>query len=172
MLGLTLLYVGAVLLINGLWLLGKIQDKEIPVINFLVGILSFLIATYMVFNNTHDLHLISTGAFTFLFAFTYLWTGVNQFLNTDSKGLGWFCLFVSLTALSVALNATFKISMEFSGWSIFNWYAWAILWFLDFVMLSLSKNIEKQVGMYAVFCAITTGWIPGLLILQELYVIY
>ncbi|WP_288776222.1 AmiS/UreI family transporter [uncultured Psychrobacter sp.] len=47
MLGLTLLYVGAVLLINGLWLMGKIQDKEVPVINFLVGILSFLIAAYL-----------------------------------------------------------------------------------------------------------------------------
>ena len=168
MLGLTLLYVGAVLLINGLWLMGKIQDKEVPVINFLVGILSFLIAAYLVFNHSNDLHLISAGAFTFLFAFTYIWTGINQFLNTNSKGLGWFCLFVSLTALSVAINATFKISMDFSIWSIYNWYAWAILWFLDFIMLSLSKNIQKQVGIYAIFCAITTGWIPGLIILQGL----
>ena len=54
MLGLTLLFVGAVLFINGLWLLGKIEDKEVTVINLLVGLLSFLIAVYLVFNPAQD----------------------------------------------------------------------------------------------------------------------
>lgn len=172
MLGLTLLFVGAVLFINGLWLLGKIEDKEVTVINLLVGLLSFLIAVYLVFNPAQDTKLISAGAFTFLFAFTYLWVGANQFLQANSKGLGWFCFFVSLTALSIALNATFHVSMEFSVWSIFNWYAWSALWFCYFVMLSLSKNIQRQVGLYTIFCAVTTGWLPGLLSLQDIYKIY
>ncbi|WP_350656472.1 AmiS/UreI family transporter [Psychrobacter sp. S1-30-MNA-CIBAN-0213] len=172
MLGLTLLYVGAVLFVNGLWLLGKIEDKEVAVINLLVGFLSFLIAIYLVFNKSQDLNLISAGAFTFLFAFTYIWVGANQFLKSNSKGLGWFCFFVSLTALTIALNSTFKISMDISIWSIFNWYAWSVLWFLFFVMLSLSKNIQRQVGLFTIFCAVTTGWIPGLLILQNIYEIY
>ena len=46
MLGLTLLYVGAVLLINGLWLLDKVDSKDVSIINFLVGFLSFLVASY------------------------------------------------------------------------------------------------------------------------------
>lgn len=172
MLGLTLLYVGAVLFINGLWLLGKIEDKEVSVINILVGFLSFLISIYLVFNNSQDINLIAAGAFTFLFAFTYIWVGANQFLKSGSKGLGWFCFFVSITALSIALNATFKITMDISIWSIFNWYAWSLLWLLFFIMLSLSKNIQKKVGVYTIFCAVVTGWIPGLLILQKLYNIY
>ncbi|MEL7897792.1 AmiS/UreI family transporter [Vreelandella neptunia] len=36
-LGLTLLYVGAVLFINGIWLLGKISNQEVSIINVLVG---------------------------------------------------------------------------------------------------------------------------------------
>ena len=37
MLGLCLLYVGAVLFLNGLWLLGRIGDREIWVINVFAG---------------------------------------------------------------------------------------------------------------------------------------
>ena len=37
LLGLSLLYVGAVLCLNGLWLLGRIGDKEIWVINVFSG---------------------------------------------------------------------------------------------------------------------------------------
>ena len=172
MLGLTLLFVGAVLFVNGIWLLGKIEDKEVSVINLLVGSLSFLTACYLVFNPSGDTNLISAGAFTFLFAFTYLWVGANRFLKADSRGLGWFCLFVSITALTIAINATLKISLDFSAWSIFNWYAWSLLWFCYFLLLSLAKDIQKQVAWYTLFCAITTGWVPGLLILQNLYPIY
>ena len=38
--GLVLFYVGAVLILNGLWLLDRIGDREILVINALVGLLS------------------------------------------------------------------------------------------------------------------------------------
>jgi len=169
MLGLTLLYVGAVLFINGLWLLDKIDSKDVSIINLLVGFLSFLVAIYLVFNSSQNSELISAGAFTLLFSFTYIWVGANQFLKSDSKGLGWFCFFVSITAMSIALNSSFKISMDFSIWSTFNWYAWSILWFLFFILLSLSKDIQRAVGLYTIFCSITTGWIPGLLILQNLY---
>lgn len=169
MLGLTLLYVGAVLFVNGLWLSGKLESKDVTVINILVGVLSFITATYLVFAHPEDISLISAGAFTFLFAFTYLWVGANQFLDTSPKGLGWFCFFVSLTALSIALNSTFGLSFSFGFWSTFNWYAWSLLWFLFFVMLSLSKDIQKPVGAYTLFCAVVTGWIPGLLILHDLY---
>ncbi len=38
--GLVLFYVGAVLILSGLWLLDRIGDREILVINALVGLLS------------------------------------------------------------------------------------------------------------------------------------
>ncbi len=48
MLGLVLLYVGAVLFLNAVWLLGKISGREVAVINFLVGVLSACVAFYLI----------------------------------------------------------------------------------------------------------------------------
>ena len=42
--GLALFYVGAVLCLNGLWLLGRIGDKEIAVIDIFVGGITLLVA--------------------------------------------------------------------------------------------------------------------------------
>lgn len=96
--GLVLLYVGAVLFINSIWLMGRINGKEVSVINFFVGVLSLLVALYLIFVVATP-EGVKAGALTILFAFTYLWVAANQLLEVDGKGLGWFCLFVSLTAL-------------------------------------------------------------------------
>src|SRR2546428_10828686 len=47
--GLGLFWVGAVLFCNGLWVLGKIGDNEIGVIDVFVGSLTLLIALYLAF---------------------------------------------------------------------------------------------------------------------------
>ena len=70
MLGLTLLYVGAVLFINGIWLIGKISGKEVAVLNFLVGSLSLTVALYLIFFGSAEIGSVKAGAFTLLFAFT------------------------------------------------------------------------------------------------------
>ena len=49
MLGLVLFFVGAVLCLNGLWLLGKIGDNEIAVIDSFVGGITLLVALYLAF---------------------------------------------------------------------------------------------------------------------------
>ena len=41
--GLALFYVGAVLCLNGLWVLGRIGDKEIAVIDIFVGGITLLV---------------------------------------------------------------------------------------------------------------------------------
>lgn len=110
-LGLTLLYVGAVLFVNGIWLLGKIGDKEVSVINIMVGVLSFMIAVYLIFREPDNSAAISAGAFTLLFSFTYLWVGANQFLKADGIGLGWFCFFVSITAAFVGASSITNIGL-------------------------------------------------------------
>ncbi|AZM95682.1 AmiS/UreI family transporter [Vreelandella venusta] len=166
MLGLTLLYVGAVLFVNGIWLLGRIGDREVSVINILVGALSFLVAVYLIFNDPGNSTAVSAGAFTFLFSFTYLWVGANQLLKVDGRGLGWFCLFVSITAAVVGINSVSSISWTFGFWNAINWFAWAVLWFGFFALLALAKNIKKSVAVYTLFCAIFTGWVPGVLILH------
>lgn len=49
LLGLALLWVGAVLFINGIWLLGGIDDREIVVINVVSGLVALAVAYHEVF---------------------------------------------------------------------------------------------------------------------------
>src|ERR687894_2342462 len=97
-LGLGLLYVGAVLVLNGIWLLGHIQDREIWVMNIFTGGLVLAVAFYSAFGPEPDRFSVLAAAQFLLFAFTYLWVGINRFLDVDGRGLGWYCLFVALTA--------------------------------------------------------------------------
>lgn len=82
LLGLILLYVGAVLFVNGIWLMERISGREVAVINALVGSLSLLVALYMIFLAGE----VRGGALTLLFAFTYLWVAANQWLGNDGRG--------------------------------------------------------------------------------------
>lgn len=71
-LGLGLLYVGAVLVLNGIWLLGYIQDHEIWVINFFTGGLVVFVALYSAFEVSEpDQASLLAAAQFLLFAFTY-----------------------------------------------------------------------------------------------------
>ena len=54
LLGLALFYVGAVLCLNGLWLLGRIGDNEIAVIDIFVGGITLLISLYLAFGPGAD----------------------------------------------------------------------------------------------------------------------
>ncbi|WP_430447166.1 MAG: AmiS/UreI family transporter [Pseudomonas piscis] len=163
LLGLILLYVGAVLFVNGIWLMERISGREVAVINALVGSLSLLVALYMIFLVGE----VRGGALTLLFAFTYLWVAANQWLGNDGRGLGWFCLFVSLTAATVAIQALGDLGGAFGVWNALNWLAWTLLWFTFFLLLGLSRKIQRQVALLTLACAIGTGWIPGLLILGQ-----
>lgn len=49
LLGLVLLFVGAVLFLNGIWVMGHIEDGDISVINIFVGTLTLLVALYLAF---------------------------------------------------------------------------------------------------------------------------
>tara|TARA_R110002020_G_scaffold21701_2_gene73703 strand:- start:736 stop:1254 length:519 start_codon:yes stop_codon:yes gene_type:complete len=167
-LGLTLLYVGAVLFINGIWLLGKISNQEVSIINVLVGLLSFIIAMHLIFKDPSNTIEISAGAFTLLFSITYLWVGANQWLKSDGKGLGWFCLFVSITAAVIGVHSIAGYTTSFKLWNTVNWFAWSLLWLSFFYLLALAKPIQRYVATYTIFCAIFTGWIPGVMILLEL----
>ena len=166
MLGLVLLYVGAVLFLNAVWLLGKISGREVAVINFLVGVLSACVAFYLIFSQQPG-RLAEGRSANPAIRFTYLWVAANQFLEVDGKGLGWFCLFVSLTACTVAIESFAGASGPFGLWNAVNWTVWALLWFCFFLLLGLSRSIQKPVAYLTLASAIFTAWLPGLLLLGQ-----
>jgi hypothetical protein len=166
LLGLSLLYVGAVLFLNGLWLLGHIGDKEIWVINVFSGGLTLLVSLHLAFSADANAESIRAAALTLLFTFTYFWVAINRNnAQADGRGLGWFSLFVAITAIPVAIDTLSGSHTVWGVWFGLCWVAWAVLWFLFFVLLALQKPIVRLTGWLTVLEGILTGWIPGYLLL-------
>ena len=166
MLGLALLYVGAVLFLNGLWLLGKIQDREIIVINVVTGFITLCVALDAAFGRNADASSIRTAALTLLFSTTYLWVAYSRVVTVDGRGLGWFSLFVAVTVVPIAVQGLTSAQSLTDTWLGLNWAIWAVLWFMYFLLLALKRPILKVTGLATVASGIITGWIPGLLLLE------
>lgn len=166
LLGLALFYVGAVLCLNGLWLLGQISDNEIAVIDVFVGGVTLLIALFMAFGPGADLASVKGAALTLLFTFTYFWVALNRYNGADGRGLGWFCLFVAITAVPVTIQTLTTANSTWGVWFGLSWGAWGILWFMFFLLLVLKKPIGKLTGAVTVLQGILTGWVPGYLLLD------
>jgi hypothetical protein len=168
LLGFSLFYVGAVLFLNGLWLLGQISDREIAIINIFVGGITFLIAVYLAFGPTADAASIKGAALLLLFTFTYLWVAINRFNGADGRGLGWFSLFVSITAVPVAVDTLRTANSLWDYWFGFCWVGWSILWFMYFLLLARKLNIARITGFVTALEGVLTGWLPGYLLLNGL----
>lgn len=166
LLGLGLLYVGAVLFLNGLWLLGRIGDNEIWVINVFAGFITLAISLYLAFGPGADAGSIKAAALTLLFTFTYFWVALNRHNGADGRGLGWFSLFVAITVVPVAIDTLRSADSTWGVWFGLCWAAWAFLWFLFYLLLAQQKPILKFTGMVTVIQGILTGWLPGYLLLE------
>ncbi|HXG31442.1 MAG TPA: AmiS/UreI family transporter [Thermodesulfobacteriota bacterium] len=161
MLGIGLLYVGAVLYINALVFLGKVSGRAAAIMNTFTGLLTLFIALYTAFTSPLGNASYFAAAQVLLFSFTYLWVAINNFFQVeDGSGLGWYSLFVAIIAVPTAL-LTFHDDFRFG----FIWLAWAFLWFLFWVWLSLKRNIGKIVGYVTMIEAVLTCVLPGYLIL-------
>jgi len=164
-----LFYVGAVLFCNGLWLIGKIEDKEIKVIDTFVGGLGLVVVLLIMLQENPDG---KSGDFLLsaqllLFAFTYLWVAWNRVNGADGRGLGWFCLFVAISAFPTAFIVYQGATTTFGYWLAIDWFAWAILWFMFFLLLSMGKDdILKLTGWVTLLQGIFTAWLPGFLLLN------
>ncbi|HQZ02236.1 MAG TPA: AmiS/UreI family transporter [Thauera sp.] len=165
LLGLSLFYVGAVLILNGLWMLGRISDREITVINLFTGGLNLLVSLKLTLGEGADAASIKAGAFSLLFALTYLWVAFNRLTGADGRGLGWFSLFVAITAVPIAIDTLSVASTPWSWWFGLSWAAWALLWLLFFLVLVLNKPLTRLTAGMAIAQGILTGWLPGYLLL-------
>ncbi|MFC4948754.1 AmiS/UreI family transporter [Pseudonocardia sp. GCM10023141] len=165
-----LLFVGAVLFINGAMLLGWVKGKSAAPMNFFVGGLQIITPTYLIFTADGNADTILSAAGLYLFAFTYLYVGLNLTFDLDSTGLGYFCLFVFVSALVYSGLNFFHFNDP--GFGVI-WLYWAFLWLLFFLVLGLGRD---SLGRYTgAVCAIqgwVTAWIPAFLLLTGRYADY
>ena len=94
-----LFYVGAVLFINGVMLLGRVEPRAGAIMNLFVGGLQVVTPTFLIFTANGDQDTILLASGLYLFGFTYLYVGIGLLAGLDSTGVGWFSLFVAIAAL-------------------------------------------------------------------------
>jgi hypothetical protein len=167
LLGLALFWVGAVLCLNGIWLLGKIGDREIAVIDVFVGFVTLLVSLYLAFGPGANAASIKAAALTLLFTFTYFWVAWNRWNDADGRGLGWFCLFVAITTVPVFLETFASAHSAWDIWFGICWLSWGVLWFLFFLILAQGRTqLTRVTGALCALQGVYTGWIPGYLLLS------
>jgi hypothetical protein len=162
-----LLYVGAVLFINGLMLLGVIPGKSAAILNFFVGIMQVVFPTIILIQSNNELPIIFGAAGLYLFGFTYLYVGILQVTGVSGEGLGWFSIFVAACALVIGV-----LQFTLVGDPVFGviWLIWAVLWFLFFLVLALGKDsLTLTTGWFTVFISHLTGTIPAFFLLTGRY---
>ena len=94
MLGVCLLFVGIVLINNGICNICKVDPKSAALMNILTGGLSlFINFTSLVMGNYYAA---GTGL---LFCFTYLFVAINNIFQLDSRPFAWFSTFVAVNAV-------------------------------------------------------------------------
>jgi acid-activated urea channel len=169
MLGVVLLYVGIVLINNGIARITDVDAKSASVMNVFTGLLSIIINIITIvhgdfesIDSIGDFYSAATGL---LFGFTYLFVAANSIFNLDNRLYGWYSLFVAINTIPAAY-----ISFAGDGdWKMaVIWILWGILWLTGFIENVLKKEL-KFVPYLAVFEGIVTAWIPGFLILTNLW---
>ena len=222
MTGVVLLYVGVVLIVNGIWLIGQaraaaaaarmpametaavgstvrgggyageaaagqelggeavavppprgaeanplfIQNREVAILNIFTGFIGLVIAITFIVDGglaripAAGLPSIRAGGAILLFAFTYLWVAYNQYANAGGRALGWYSLFVAITAIVFGVYTVQATpgSNTADLWLAGNWFAWAVLWGMFWALLSLELPIARITGWVAVLEGAGTAW--------------
>lgn len=160
-----LLYVGAVLFLNGLMLVGAVSSKGAAPINYFVGVMQVVLPTIILIQSDGSPGVIFAASGLYLFGFTYLYVAINNTWGLDGSGVGWFSLFVAVVAVVIgSLQFTSEINDPVFG---VIWYVWAVLWFLFFLLLALDmSSIGVATGWFTIIVAHITGTIPALFLLS------
>jgi hypothetical protein len=150
-----LLYVGAVLFINGMMLLGKIEARAAGIFNLFVGALQVITPTVLIITANGNTNQILSASGLYLFGFTYLYVGIGLLGGFDTTGVGYFSLFVAIMALGFSF-ANFQILKDRPFGII--WLYWSFLWFLFFLLLGLKHD---QLTHYTGWVTAIEGWVTG-----------
>jgi putative amide transporter protein len=158
-----LLYVGAVLVVNGVMLLGYVGPRGAAPLNLFVGALQVVTPTYLIIFAAGDAARIALAAGLYFFGFTYLWVGINTITDWPAEGLGWFSLVVAAAAVAFAVHSWLVV-----GDRTFTviWLLWAVLWAEFFLLMALHKErLGPAIGVLAAGEGVLTALVPAFLII-------
>lgn len=162
-LGLSLVFVGIILVLNGVNKLYGMDSKSTAVMNIITCFVSLTVNIIALTkaNVTLDYQGVTSG---FLFGFTYFFFAVNHLFKLDWRPFGWYSIFVAVYASVMAGQA-----WQAGDWRFFLiWAAWAILWLEGFFEHGL--RFHKLVIIYpwlSIAEGVFTAFLPALLMLTD-----
>src|SRR5579863_1587048 len=157
-----LMFVGAVLFVNGLLLLGKVDPKGAATFNLFVGALQTAIPFYLIATapTASDI-LLDSGIF--LFGFTYLYVGISNLAGQEPVGLGWYSAWVAVMAAVFGITNIVRFHDPTIG---LLWLQWSVLWALFWLVLGLGvTRLTPLTGWLTLILSFTTCTVPGYLLL-------
>lgn len=162
-----LLYVGAILFINGLALMGRVKGTGATPLNWFVGFLQVVTPTYLIFTADGNADQIIGASGLYLFGFTYLYVAMNNTWGHDGTGLGYYSLFVAIIAIFFAVINLVRYS-DYAFFVI--WLQWSFLWYLFYLVLGRERS---ELTWFTGGVAAVQGWItaaiPAVLMLAGLW---
>ncbi|GAC57208.1 putative amidase substrates transport protein [Gordonia hirsuta DSM 44140 = NBRC 16056] len=161
---LALLFVGAVLLVNGLVLLGRIGARAAVPINLITGAGLVTASLVTAIPADADARLALFGAVGFsLFGVTYLTVAGGTHLGADGRALGWYCAWACAVAVVLAA-INFAAGDAHIAWL---WSGWAVLFFAFFLSGCISDpRFDVAAGVLAIAQSVTTATVPALLMID------
>ncbi|HEX3489127.1 MAG TPA: AmiS/UreI family transporter [Streptosporangiaceae bacterium] len=157
-----LMFVGAVLFVNGLLFLGRIDAKSAAPFNLFVGALQVAIPFYLI-ATAPSLNDILLDSGIFLFGFTYLYVGIANLAGHQPVGLGWYSAWVAIMAAAFGITNIVKFHDPTIG---LLWLQWSVLWALFWLVLGLGLiRLTALAGWLTLILSFTTCTIPGFLLL-------
>ncbi len=154
----ALLMIGGTLFVNGLVLLGRVEGRSAAPFNIITGLLAiatpfYLLASVAPTDRTSLDTILGIGPM-FLFAFTFLWVGINAVTDNAPEGVGWYCLWVAVVAIGFSLVNFLRFDLAPEG---IIWLNWALLWGLFWLLLALGRGeLGTFTGWAAVFMSVWT----------------
>ena len=168
MLGVCLLFVGIVLINNGVCALWKIEPRATAVMNLFVGGLSVFINFVAIVQGNYY-----AAGCGLLFGFTYLFIALNHLLGLDTRPFAVFSTFVAVNAVVIGIiegvtgSAALQIVPDWR-WAVI-WWLWAVLWGSAFFTDILKKDPGRFVPFLLIFEGVVTAWIPGIMLLLNVW---
>ena len=161
---LGLLFVGAVLFVNGLALLGRVEPRAAAPINLFVGALLVVVVLYLALPAADDLTPVFTAAGFLLFGFVYLYVGIVNLTGHAATGVGWYCAWAAGVSLVIAVVTFSRDDVKLGTL----WLLWTLLFTMFALVLALGfARLTVVTGWITVVEAIITATIPGLLLLLD-----
>ena len=174
MLGAVLLYVGVVLITNGIARLTNIDPKATAIMNLFTGGLSIvlnfgslLVAQAQNPTNMGPYYACATGL---LFGFTYLFIGINNIFNLDGRIFAWYSLYVTITTIPAGILQWGDGTNKYNVMMAIIWWLWGLLWVTAWIELVLKIDLKNFTPWLSILEGVLTAWIPGFLILTNVWI--